>query len=104
MLFQDDQSWDQLDWAEAPDAANTAAKAAPARSLNFIIRALSLPSVLRPIDPTRLISRPVDCVSVTEATLRPQIPQPREARPGRYTTIPLVINAPERRRLPEVTG
>src|SRR3569623_287422 len=52
--------------------------AAPARSLNFIIRALSLPSVLRPIDPAFLISRPGDCVSVTEATLEPQSrgPQP----------------------------
>ena len=40
--------------ADAPVAANTAAKAAPARSLNFIIRALSLPSVLRPIDPASL--------------------------------------------------
>src|SRR6185437_6959860 len=58
--------------AEAPDAANTAAKAAPARSLNFIIRALSLPLALRPIDPAFLIARPGDYVSVTEATLEPQ--------------------------------
>src|SRR5580692_1519948 len=62
--------------AEAPDAANTAAKAAPARSLNFIVRALSVALALRPIDPAFLISRPTDCVSVTEATLEPQSLRP----------------------------
>src|SRR6185437_2689740 len=67
--------------ALAAPAANTAANAAPVRSLNFIIRALSLPSVLRPIDPAFIITRRTHGVSVTEATLAPQSHPPRY--PGR---------------------
>src|ERR1700756_3203180 len=90
--------------AAAPVAAETAARAAPARSLNFILRALSLPSVLRPIDPVRLISRPAVCVSVTKATLRPQS-SPARRTLARTRSEQSLDNQPRREELIlEATG